>query len=266
MITLGSAATGTIAPAADTYPSDSFFERIQSGEFLRNVDDTVACGCIDGRTGAQLHPSSAGGTISLMVLRDILQTRHNAPTVELLNETIEHLQKQQYPIGGHIDDHAVDPATGCGANDKLATIYATVRENQDAIRSLAQRLGVKISDDEHSTIVAGFDRREEFSMSVELRDALSAASSQAIDTVVGSHNEVCIVVNTKPGTTLDHEALAAEFGNDQQAFCVDAWSFETSATAVFDDIEPTLAVAALVYFNLATALTLCGPDMPVITI
>lgn len=71
-----------------------------------------------------------------------------------------------------------------------------------------------------------------------------------------------------PGTTLDRNTLAKKYGNTYQAFNVDAWAFEPTARAIVGDdaSDETIqqVVLAMVYYNLATAITLCGPGMRMI--
>ena len=73
---LGSAANGSIEPKFEQHKkTPEVKERVANGEFLRDVDHQIICGCIDGRCGGQLRVSSAGGTISLMVMDDLTTKR-----------------------------------------------------------------------------------------------------------------------------------------------------------------------------------------------
>ena len=101
-------------------------------------------------------------------------------------------------------------------------------------------------------------------------EVLRKSSDDAIDTLCGAHNETVIALNTRVGTTLNHEALAVEFGENYEAFCVDAWAFENSAKLIASDPEDAAEVhkkiVALAYYNAATALALCGSTMDIVTI
>ncbi len=122
----------------------------------------------------------------------------------------------------------------------------------------------------HAKLTAAAARRTSFSNPRELIAVLHESSDEAIDTLRGTHNEVVIALNTRAGTTLDHEALAAEFGENYEAFCVDAWAFENSARLIASNPEDATEVyekiVALAYYNVATALALCGPTMEIVTI
>jgi hypothetical protein len=75
------------------------------------------------------------------------------------------------------------------------------------------------------------------------------------------------VINKRQDTTLDRNALAAEFGSDYQAFNVDAWAFEEAARVTsLSDEEVKQKIAAMTFYNLATTLVLAGSKMRVVVI
>ena len=75
-------------------------------------------------------------------------------------------------------------------------------------------------------------------------------------------------MNQRAGTTLDRQALAREFDRasaHHQAFNIDTWAFAPSAEALYPD-NPTAqqqATTAMLYYNLAAIMALCGPRMTV---
>lgn len=272
---LGDGAIGTIEASLDQQEKlAEMNERLASGEFLRAVDHFMVCGCIDGRCGDQLRASSAGGTISLLVADDLTTRRFSAGknTKQALESVAMHLKEQDLPVGGHDDDHAIPPATGCGANDKLADIYYIMQQSSDQVKALAEAiLETPIDVSVHQQLMDNVDLRlaeDNFSPSVELRQTLKDAQAGCVDTLRGEHGEKSILVNTRPNTTLSHDALAEEYGPDFGAFCVDAWALEPSAQSIAgnpEDADDVYAkVLAMVYFNAATGLKLCGPNMPVV--
>lgn len=269
---LGDAAEGSIQPRYDQLERQTeFTERVASGEFLRLVDHLIVCGCIDGRCGGKLRASSAGGTLTPMVMDDLTTKRFagdDDSTKSALENTIAYLEARNLPVGGHDDEHRDEEKTGCGANDKLPGIYGVLATKAEAIRQLAETLlGTPIDDSIHGSIVRSASERADFSVSTELRDVLAQKDGR-VDTLRGEHNEIIICVNNRAGTSLDHQALEDEFGSNYEAFCVDAWALENTAITIAqypsDALEVQEKVVAAVYYNLATALTLCGPKMPIV--
>jgi hypothetical protein len=116
--------------------------------------------CVDGRipvTGANpLGPNSSGGTESRFVADDLTSKRfesEDGTTAGGYSNVLTFLVEAGYEVGGHTDEHAEGDASGCGANDKLAQIYAYIAKNSETLRSVAYQFGVSISDDTHQMIV-----------------------------------------------------------------------------------------------------------------
>ena len=267
---LGVDATGSIEPDLESEYLSEVKERVASGEYNRPVDHSVACGCIDGRCGGSaLHVSSAGGTIGLAVANDLSQYSfgQKLSTGEMLMGTIMLLESRGAPIGGHCDDHSSSAMkTGCGANDNLQVIYANIVSKQETVRSIATRMfGSQIDESTHAKIINNASERSEFSNPSLLLQIVKDSQNSSVDTLKGNHHEVVIAVNRRIGTTLDHHTLSIDYGDEYQAFNVDVWAFEESARSVAnnpnDQEEVNAIVVALAYYNIATALTLCGPDM-----
>lgn len=97
---------------------------------------------------------------------------------------------------------------------------------------------------------------------------VALTGSESSEELQGAHNEVVAIVNMRPGTTLDRGKLVEKYGSDYQAFNVDAWAFETAARELYNDAisddEVQDFVVAMTYYNIATAITLCGPNMRII--
>ena len=258
------------AKAAQAERLEEAVRRLADGEFHVTVEATIPCKCIDGRPGANgLAPNAAGGTETLMVADDLTTKRFAAEdgtTLGHYRSVVDILQREGYSVGGHTDNHAQGEASGCGANDKLPLIYDFIARRGDELRSVAESLGLEISDGQHQTILQNAGARTEFSKGAELLAALEdMAGADAIDPLVDGHNEVAAVLNFREGTTLDREALAAEFGEGYQAFNADVWSFAKAAEAIsLSQEEIDQKVVAMVYYNLATAAVLCGKGMRII--
>ncbi len=251
---------------------DELTQRLANGEFFTTVGGTVPIKCIDGRPGMRgLGPNSAGGSESLMVADDLTTKRfahEEGSTLSAYRTALSTLQGDGLAIGGHTDDHAEGAASGCGANDKLSLIYDFMARKASDIRALAAAIGVEVNDDTHELIARNAAERKEFSSGGELLTALrEAGGDSVVDPLEGTHNEVVAVINLRSGTTLDREALTQELGPDYQAFNVDAWSFADAAAAIsISPEEAAQKVAAMTYYNLATAGVLCGRGMRTIVL
>lgn len=278
--TLDSYAVGSIqASGVQNERLEEFTERVASGEFHRSVAEgqTIPSRCVDGRsanTTSPLAPNAAGGSETLFVADDLTVKGLATPDGTSLSayaNMLDWLKAHHFEVGGHTDTNAQGDISGCGANDKLETIYGYMVDHGDTLRAVADDLGVNVSDKAHTLIMKNARERSQFSKGGELLSMLEEqASTEFLDVLVGSHKEVVAVINTKAGTTLDRAAVKQEFGAAYQAFNVDAWSFRAAADAIsVEPLEPheiEAKVAAMVYYNLATTLVLAGPKMRVIVL
>lgn len=245
-------------------------ESIARGEYHRVTDKSIICKCIDGRNcdGGLEGPNSAGGTLSLLVADDLTSQHfintHEPIEVGMSRLTTE-LTAQNQPVGVHADTHASGENSGCGANDRLPEIYAVMVKKAEHIRELAELiLGKAIPQHTHDMIMARATERALFSSGSSVKSAVTAvAGEHASETLEGGHQEIVAIINMVSGTTLDRDELELETVGKYQAFNVDGWSFEASARAISapDDDMIDAKVVALTYYNLATALVLCGPGM-----
>lgn len=276
-IELGDAGIGTIEAGPDQQDRlEEFTERVASGEFHVRIEWSAAfrkmllVRCVDGRIPeggmAPLGPNSAGGTESLFVADDLTTKRfasEDGSTLGGYTNVVKFLVDAGYEVGGHTDTHAHGDASGCGANDKLDKIYRYIDEHRETLRAVAARFGVRVTDETHALIANNASARTQFSKGSELLGVLKeSAKEEFVDVLEGDHKEVIAVLNTVPGTTLDRDALVREFGPDYEAFNVDVWAFEEAARATSLTAEEVAQkVAALVYYNLATAMVLSGKKM-----
>lgn len=255
---------------------EEFTARVASGEFHVPTDTTIPVGCIDGRDtrdGMTPKPDSAGGTESLFVADDLTTKRlagSGGTTAEGYRNTLAYVQFKGYEVGGHNDEHAVHgnpDGSGCGANDKLPLIYDFMVRQGDSLRDIASQLGITVSDESFETIMKNAAERTEFSKGRDLLHALNETGSDHVDPLVGEHNEVVAVINTREGTTLDRIALAKEFTHQYESFNVDAWTFTNAAELISETPEEVEAkVFAMAFYNLATAHVLCGTNMRVVVL
>jgi len=271
-ITLGDVAEGEIGGTLETHRRlDEFTDRVGSGEFHTATRIGVPCGCIDGRCGCRIRPDAAGGTLTLAVADDLLEQRYtgDGTTADMVRNVFRSLRERGFDIG----DHTADTVRGeenssCGANDLLGMIYRIIVYKRDVIRTLARVFGVAPGSADHEAIIDGANRRMLFSTGREVLDAMTeGAGRENIDVLRGDHHEVLSVINHRRATTLDRDVVVREFGDEYEAFNIDVWSFAEGARALYPDASEEKiqsAVTAMAYYNIATALALCGPSMRIV--
>jgi len=274
--TLGEAGQGKIeAGEAQRERLEEFTDRVGNGEFHKETTGTIPCLCIDGRCGGkgELMPNAAGGTETLMVADDLttkdFELDGDTTTCGQYEKLVAFLKDSGHPIGGHTAAERHGAPSGCGANDKLPAIYAYIAQNADTLRGLASSMfGYEISDTDQKLIVGNAAARSDFSDGDQLLAALRAKDGR-IDVLEGEHTEVLAVINRRQGTTLDRDAVREEFGDDYEAFNVDEWSFDEGARVTSHlggEDEVRQKRIAMLYYNLATAGVLCGPNMRVVVL
>jgi hypothetical protein len=182
------------------------------------------------------------------------------------------LRGADIPIGGHTDDHEHSGASGCGANDKLGHILELLSAGPSLARivELTVGLGIAVSRE----CVERLSERADALTGSSLLDtplqriALLEAYGESV-TLCGEHREQAIIINTVPATTLDRLELRERLGEQTAAFNVDLWAFEPSLQQVtaalgLEGLSLKSLLVAMVFYNLATALVLCGPKMPLL--
>lgn len=251
---------------------DGFTRRLASGEFHGEAKALIPVICIDGRFGGfHMFPNAAGGSETIAVADDLtnkLYAGEDGTTLSGYINILDHIVEQGGLVGGHDDEHHGPEGSGCGANDKLPSIYDFIARKGGAIREVAAALGVTVSDALHAKIVGNAESRTDFTQGSEMLAALEAHDDEVIvEHLGGAHKEVVAVINTKEGKTLDRKALLEEYGENYEAFNVDVWSFPHAAALLTEDPEQQQElVAAMVYYNLATAHVLCGPQQRIVVL
>lgn len=284
---LGVAATGNIEPGTRELDRETL-ALLEQDVVGSRFDILVAegyflpCSCIDGRCPGShdvfnATPNAAGGTLTLLVSELLTDKANIASTAqtseEALASLIAYLQTTGNgdQIGGHtgpVHGPGAENASGCGANDALLPILGQMVEKGDVMRAVLQQLGV--DDASLAQILADasalYAQPDFFATGKTVADTLQSESPDGnCPALVGAHNEVLIRLNTVEGTTIDRRALQAEYGDDYQIFNVDVWALRAAAEtlAVAKDMVESKFTAMVVY-QVATALQLCGPSMKVI--
>lgn len=260
--TLGEVGQGTIEAGENQRERlEEFTERVGSGEFHKETKGTIPCVCIDGRpcsNNKELMPNGPGGTETLMVAddlttKDFALDGDNTTRGQHAN-LVKFLKEQGLPVGAHID---------CGANKHLAKIYSYMTQNASTLRTMAESFGYDVRDEDHALIIGNAAGRTEFSDADDIVGVVGDEGGR-VDELEGSHNEALALRNKRKGTTLDRDAVKAEFGEDYECFNIDEWSFEEAAQVISHmggEDEVRQKRIAMLYYTLATAGVLCGPNM-----
>lgn len=255
-----------------------FVQRL--GEYYMPAVQDIIGACMDGRPGstAEAVPNGAGGGL-LYLVADRLVRGDSDPIDEANARVLGQIGQIPATVHVHRDDHAHGEDAGCAAADKVGAIFTIIAQYGEQLRSLATELGFgsDSSDETHQQIIRHAADESKLVMAsgndlVAMVDAQLAKSAEPTgahtDILRGNHHEAAVVMNQRTGTTLDRQALAREFDRasaHHQAFNIDTWAFAPSAEALYPD-NPTAqqqATTAMLYYNLAAIMALCGPRMTV---
>ena len=255
-----------------------FVQRL--GEYYVPAVQNIIGACMDGRPGstAEAVPNGAGGGL-LYLVTDRLVCGNSDDIDEANARVLGQIGQIPATVHVHRDDHAHGEQAGCAPADKVGAIFTIIAQRGEQLRSLATELGLgsDSSDEAHQQIIRHATDESKLVMAsgndlVAMVDAQLAKSAEPTgahtDMLQGSHHEAAVVMNQRAGTTLDRQALAQEFDRasaHHQAFNIDTWAFAPSAEALYPD-DPTAqqqATTAMLYYNLAAIMALCGPRMTV---
>lgn len=254
-----------------------FVQRL--GEYYVPAVQNIIGACMDGRPGstAEAVPNGAGGGL-LYLVTDRLVCGNSDDIDEANARVLGQIGQIPATVHVHRDDHAHGEQAGCAAADKVGAIFTIIAQRGEQLRSLATELGLgsDSSDEAHQQIIRHATDESKLVMAsgnklVTMVDAQLAKSESTeptgahTDILQGNHHEVAVVMNQRTKTTLDRQALAREFDQQYQAFNIDTWAFAPSAEALYPD-DPTAqqqATTAMLYYNLAAIMALCGPRMTV---
>ena len=255
-----------------------FVQRL--GEYYLPAVQNIIGACMDGRPGstAEAVPNGAGGGL-LYLVADRLVRGDSDPIDEANARVLGQIGQIPATVHVHRDDHTHGEDAGCAAADKVGAIFTIIAQHGEQLRSLATELGLgsDSSDEAHQQIIRHAADESKLVMAsgndlVVMVDAQLAKSAEPTgahtDMLQGSHHEAAVVMNQRAGTTLNRQALAQEFdraSTHRQAFNIDTWAFAPSAEALYPD-DPTAqqqATTAMLYYNLAAIMALCGPRMTV---
>ena len=255
-----------------------FVQRL--GEYYVPAVQNIIGACMDGRPGstAEAVPNGAGGGLLYLVTDRLVHG--DSDSIDKANtRVLGRIGQIPATVHVHRDHHAHGEDAGCAAADKVGAIFTIIAQHGEQLRSLATELGLGSlsSDEAHQQIIHHAADESKLVMAsgndlVAMVDAQLAKSAEPTgahtDMLQGSHHEAAVVMNQRAGTTLDRYALAREFdraSEHRQAFNIDTWAFAPSAEALYpgDSTAQQYATTAMLYYNLAAIMALCGPRMTV---
>ena len=261
------------------YPRAAEFIQELGEHYVPAVQNIIGA-CMDGRPGstAEAVPNGAGGGLLYLVTDRLV--RGNSDDIDEANaRVLGRIGQIPAMVHVHRDDHTHGEQVGCAAADKVGAIFTIIAQHGEQLRSLATKLGLgsDSSDEAHQQIIRHAADESKLVMAsgndlVAMVDAQLAKSAEPTgahtDILRGNHHEAAVVMNQRAGTTLDRQALAREFDRaheHHQAFNIDTWAFAPSAEALYpgDPTAQQYATTAMLYYNLAAIMALCGPRMTV---
>jgi hypothetical protein len=238
-------------------------------KYLVRADDAAPTRCIDGRIRAgwnesmsqqTLGPKIAGGTAHAALAHRIVDADHMQGKL-LFEEDIRSVIKRFKAIGigfgGHIDDNQTGSNTGCGAVDNINLILNRLQrpEHQEQLRGLAELiLGEAYDGREIVNEVIGRmlyldalkptympkendDPKGEYLYKKTIVETIRNEASQTQESVpalTGPHNEIALILNFVPGTTIDTDRFSSDNNNELQIFGWDIWQMQGEAKRLYE--------------------------------
>lgn len=285
---LGSVGVGTIDPDLRVKTGEIDDQKID--EIATNIDeyyvpiDSSLAGmtmlipkwCVDGREdveSAPLAPNASGGTYSLVAADALIDApaliSAETTSAEHGTDIFKSLLELGYDVGGHCADHAEGENAGCGACDKFGEIFGYIAKNVTDLSIVAAGLGVTVPEELQAKIARNAEdllNAGYVSNGKDMIDAIrGTAGEEHVQTLIGGHNEVLLIVNAVENTTLDRRGLARQYGEKYQAFNLDTWALKNGIEAISTvEQEKQEKFVASVLYNIATAAVLAGPSLRVV--
>jgi hypothetical protein len=224
--------------------------------------------CIDGRitqgwnsmvaVQKSLGPKIAGGTAHAALTHRIVDVGNLTQHLRF-EEDIRYVIQQYKQIGigfgGHIDDHQHGSNTGCGAVDNINLILERLQrpEPQEQLRGLTKViLGYAFNTAIVNEMIGRMlyldalkprympkennDPKGEFLYKKTIVETIrheAEKSEEPVPALAGTHNEVAIVLNFVPGTTIDTDRFSYDNNNELQIFGWDIWEMYEEARYLY---------------------------------
>lgn len=289
---------GSIGPDGPIARGEYDEELVKQAEFAAITDSTlydkaelnIPIQCADGRTTWVTGGSAIGGSFTPVIADALTLRRYLQPQMSAKDHAgsvYSRFLELGLSVGGHCDDIARAPNSGCGGMDRLGSddpdtlsILGFVSRDSAKIRNFLENLydslsgaslNIKIDDRTHDLITDNAQDLEWRSRGshpyatngLELCAALKQNKGQ-IETLHGPHREVLAVVDLRDGLALNRALFSARFGGLIQAFYINVVSITKAAELLYStDEERDLAFAGALYYNVAATAVLAGPSLRV---
>jgi hypothetical protein len=239
-------------------------------KYIVPADDTAPTRCIDGRIldgwesqpalqKRNLGPKIAGGTVHAALTHRIVDAEHlreNLRFEEDIKTVINRFKDIGIGFGGHIDNHQTGSNTGCGAVDNINLILDRLQSptHQEQLRELTHLILGDAYDARYVTneVIGRMlyldalkprympkendDPNGEFLYKKTVVKTIreqSAQSEESVPALVGPHNEVALVLNFMPHTTVDTDRFSHDNNNEIQLFAWDIWLMYDEAQRLY---------------------------------
>lgn len=271
---------------------------IRCGDGRSNAEDIakIAAGKRDRTIGPQIFGGSPGCALAGRAVQISNEGAKDGITFTGdVSKTIEFLGKRGVEFGAHIDDHAHGDNCGCGAIDKIPDMLAMIARDTSE-----DRTGIKVhgaAEQMLNITKAVLGRKYDEEIALELCAAFKTIHEQngtylerqpdgsytykkqvvaeverqsknprhAKQRMEGKHNEVALVINTEPGTTLNRAKLNHDTDKRLQVFNVDYWFCEELADTYYphNAEDRSKWLHARIIEAAATAMVLTDGSLPV---
>lgn len=269
----GGAWNGSIASRLEPHEAEKYKKLLEKS--FAKVDAGAPMRCIDGRIGKvheELGPQVSGGGPGFSLAFHVATGLKGLNVIEDFNNFWElHRESgNQFAVGGHVDDHAKLPYSGCGAIDKMPQIWKRITDEGSRQALEAYTIAILGEQFDQTTLEsvllnvlsikpALYFKEHGHSYRTELINQIKKHSEKtAIEELEGAHKEAFVIINMKPGSTLDKESFVNKTSGQIQAFNYDYWFTRQLAAELFP-VDPSLQnlfTTTNVLYNLATAMVL----------
>jgi hypothetical protein len=288
---------------------DGYFVSAHAGKSVRCIDGRPREGALEASIAElerqDLGPQVPGGTpamaLSFRLAKPAYPERLEAAEEfmsspnrrfnTIIGDFIEvHNQYEElglpFPSGGHIDDHAQYPNTGCGAIDNLPKIMERMVDHK-ALALVEQYTraitGDDFQEDAFNEILAILARMNEprfknFYLMRQNQDlgmtdyreiaveSLKAnAGEEAIERMVGDHKEFILIINKRDGDTFNRDLFCRANDNGMQVFNYDYWHTLERANQLYAEDEAARArfLMSRAMYAVAAAMVLTDGSLEV---
>lgn len=244
-------------------------------EYYVPTKESAKTRCIDGRHDPKFDESNLGPQVPGGAPGAALAYRLGVDKDDLTRGTfyndaeamIDSYLRLGLAPGGHRDDSSSGEVVGCGAIDGMDAILANMTNPdlvEDHKRLVKTLLGSTFNRDNYLRVLgAGLVLRSRshgyFAGRGEILNLLEEKAPGSVSTLEGHHQEVLVVVNFVPNTTLASNRFAAAHAG-AQAFGYDIWRSKQLARNLFplpdQAMERDRFVMARVMITIATLMTL----------